>query len=77
MYSDLAIVVVILGENIANWREVKATTYQRLAEIIREGAVWKVFVFTVEVGARGFVAKRSASVWRQLGFKDKRWKEPH
>ena len=77
MYSDMAIVVVILvltfpaEENIEKWREVEATKYERLAENIRKGGVWKVFVFTVEVGARGFAAKRSTRVWRQLDFKDK------
>ena len=76
LYSDSKKVLVILEltspaeDNIEKWREVKKTKYEKLAENIREGGVWKVFVFTIEVGARGFVAKRTAAVWRQLGMSE-------
>ena len=77
MYSDQAKVVVLIEltspaeENLEKWREVKLTKYEKLAENIRGGGVWKVFVFTIEAGARGFVAKRAGYVWRRLGLTEK------
>ena len=76
MYSDQAKVVVLVEltspaeENLVKWREVKLTKYEKLAEN-RGGGMWKVFVFTIEVGARGFVAKRAGYVWRRLGLTEK------
>ena len=77
LYSDSTKVFVMIEltspaeDNLEKWREVKAAKYERLAENIREGGGWKVYVFTIEVGARGFVANRTAGVWRQLGLGEK------
>ena len=77
VYYNSAKVVVIVEltspaeESIEKWREIKTTKYESLAENIREGGIWKVFVFTVEVGARGFVAKRTAGLWRRLDLIEK------
>ena len=55
----------------AVWR-VRELSRRHLHENIREGGIWKVFVFKlVEVGARGSVVKRTAGVWRRLGRIDK------
>ena len=43
-----------------------------LAENIRGGGVWKVFVFTIEAGALGFVAKRAGYVSIRLGLTKKK-----
>ena len=68
LYFDLAKVMAIIEltspaeENMEKWN------YEKLVQNIREGGFRKVFAFTVEVGARGFVAKRTANVWRRVGL---------
>lgn len=77
LYSDRAKVVVMIEltspieDNLEKWRVLKSTKYEKLAENIREGGLWKPTVLTIEVGARGFVAKRTAGMWRRLGLAEK------
>ena len=74
IYSNASKMVLLIEltspaeENIEKWREYKQSKYEKLAEHIREGGLWKVKVLTVEIGARGFVAKQKGHVWRTLGF---------
>ena len=58
-------------ENMEKWREIKKTKYEKLAEQIREGGIWTPWVFTIEVGAIGYVARRTQGLWRKLGIGDK------
>ena len=58
-------------ENMEKWREIKKTKYEKLAEHIREGGIWTPWVFTIEVGAIGYVARRTQGLWRKLGIGDK------
>ena len=77
LYSDRAKVVVMIEltspieDNLEKWRVLKSTKYEKLAENIREGGLWKPTVLTIEVGARGFAAKRTAGMWRRLGLAEK------
>ena len=78
MYSREKKIVIILEltspseENIEKWRATKMTKYQLLAEHIREAGVYTPHVFTVEVGARGFVSNHSVYVFNSLGVKDRK-----
>ena len=77
LYSNITKVVIMIEltspveDNLEKWRVVKSTKYEKLAESIRDGGDWKAFVFTVEVGARGFVANKTAGVLRRLGLSEK------
>ena len=55
-------------ENMESWREKKKTKYEILADSIRESSDWKVYVDTIEVGARGFVAKTAIASGLKLGL---------
>ena len=55
-------------ENMESWRETKRTKYEKLADNIRESSKWTVHVFTMEVGARGFVGKAVVSSGLRLGL---------
>ena len=76
IYSNASKMVLLIEltspaeENIEKWREYnyKQSKYEKLAEHIREGGIWKVKILTVEIWARGFVAKQTGHVWRTLGF---------
>ena len=54
------------------WRIKKQNKYEALAENIRSNKAWSTYVFTVEVGARGFVSKHAIYVFNQLGLTDKK-----
>ena len=77
IFSPLSKQVIILEltspaeENMEKWREQKMTKYEKLVEQIRHGTSWKPHLFTVEVGARGFVSKRACHVWSRLGLSAK------
>ena len=77
MYSNTLKIVIIFEltapaeENLEYWRKKKRTKYMKLAENIRNRCIWKTVVFTVEVGARGFVSKSFNGVCRRLGISNK------
>ena len=77
IYSNTTRNVIIIEltspaeENIEKWRSIKTSKYEKLAENIREAGTWKPTVFTIEVGARGYVAKQTNYVWRKLGIAQK------
>ena len=57
-------------ENIAARHEEKLTRYSDLAASCRENG-WRVHLFAVEVGARGFTAQSLTSCLRALGLKNR------
>ena len=82
LFSNSTKLVVIIEltspaeDNIEKLREIKSTKYERLAENIREGGIMEsiYYVFTVEIGVKGFVPKRTSGVWRRLGLNEKEGK---
>ena len=76
LYSNVMKIVIMLEltapaeENIAEWKVKKKQKYEKLATQIRDGTTWTPHVFTIEVGARGFVASSVQSVLCRLGIKD-------
>ena len=77
IFSNLLKVVIMIEltspaeENIEKWRVEKNTKYNKLAEYIIEGGIWKPYVFTIEVGARGFVNNTIHKTCRILGIDSK------
>ena len=55
-------------ENMQSWREKKRTKYEKLGDNIRECGEWTVHVFTIEVGARGFVGRSVVASGLRLGM---------
>ena len=49
-------------------------TWQRYSELDAPG--WQVFLFAFEIGCRGFVPSRFASLVRKLGFNPSETKKP-
>ena len=76
IYSMLLKIVIMLEltapaeENIADWKVKKKKKYEKIATQIRHGTAWKPHVFTIEVGARGFVASSVQGVLGRLGITD-------
>ena len=56
-------------ENMEKWRIDKMVRYEPLVEAVRDKGVWKPRLWTVEVGARGFVGNGAARFAQQLGIK--------
>ena len=73
VYSESSKQVILIEltcpaeENIEKWRERKLTKYEELAAKIKESSQWKPHVFTIEVGARGFVCKRTNAILSRFG----------
>ncbi|MCP4487283.1 MAG: hypothetical protein GY820_08200 [Gammaproteobacteria bacterium] len=55
-------------ENMESWRVTKRTKYEKLGDNIRDSGEWTVHVFTIEVGARGFIGKSVLASGMRLGL---------
>ena len=77
IYSSILSVVIMIEltspaeENIEKWRKEKSTKYNMVAEYIKDGGIWKPYVFTIEVGARGYVNNTINKTCRILGIDSK------
>ena len=60
-------------DNIAEWKVKKSTKYEDLVRRTKENG-WNTKLFTVEVGARGFVNTSSMSLFRFVGLTAKQCK---